>query len=108
MSRDLAGIKEILQKKIQKPSKIPDIGYCLVDKLALSLSYLGDCPIFMLNFYNDFMKKTNNQTIKRWINKLWILMLNAFNGWFGSGDFAPNGSSGSNYNNGLKMITGLR
>lgn len=75
MSRDLAGIKEILQKKIQKPSKIPDIGYCLVDKLALSLSYLGDCPIFMLNFYNDFMKKTNNQTRQWWIGLLGILVI---------------------------------
>ncbi|WP_409681995.1 C10 family peptidase [Algoriphagus aquaeductus] len=30
------------------------------------------------------------------------------NGWFGSGNFAPNGSLGPNYNNGLKMITGIR
>jgi hypothetical protein len=30
------------------------------------------------------------------------------NGWFSSGVFSPYGSSGANYNNGLKMITGLR
>jgi hypothetical protein len=30
------------------------------------------------------------------------------NGWFSSGVFAPYGSGGSNYNNGLKMITGIR
>lgn len=30
------------------------------------------------------------------------------NGWFSSGSFAPYGSSGDNYNNGLKMITGIR
>jgi hypothetical protein len=30
------------------------------------------------------------------------------NGWFASGVFAPYGSGGSNYNNGLKMITGIR
>jgi hypothetical protein len=30
------------------------------------------------------------------------------NGWFSSGVFAPYGSSGSNYNNNLKMITGIR
>ncbi|MEP0713082.1 MAG: C10 family peptidase [Algoriphagus sp.] len=30
------------------------------------------------------------------------------NGWFSSGVFAPYGSGGSNYNNSLKMITGIR
>jgi hypothetical protein len=43
------------------------------------------------------------KTIKRWINRLWIL--NAFNGWFAGGNFSPDSS---NFNNGLKMITGLR
>ncbi len=46
-----------------------------MDKLALSLSYLGDCPIFMLNFYNDFMKKTNKQTRQWWIGLLGILVI---------------------------------
>lgn len=32
----------------------------------------------------------------------------AQNGWFSSGVFAPYGSGGVNFNNGLKMITGLR
>jgi len=30
------------------------------------------------------------------------------NGWFFMGSFAPYGSGGINFNNGLKMITGIR
>jgi hypothetical protein len=42
-----------------------------------------------------------------WYNMNWGWNGNQ-NGWFSSGVFAPYGSGGSNYKNGLKMITGIR
>gem|GEM_PF-3466030 len=74
------------------------------------------------NFYyenNQTIKQSNNQTIKhsfKWLVSLFSVSSSSMNwhlgggpgGWFSSGVFAPYGSGGSNYNNGLKMIPGIR